>query len=216
MDHFLYKWRIKLKQKVQYLESKVDQQKVNRPNCSEIMKTDSGRKSRYSSLGNIQIADEDRQTHMMEISEDHQVKDEVVIVGDSMIKNIDPRGLSRKNKTLVKSSTSKDIVDFVKPAARRKVKSIILHSGTNDLKQNEPKSIVKQILDIGHVIHSIFPKTKICFSGIIKSSDDNGLKAKVGEVNRLLKIACSEFGFESQRRYIISKTFQQLFTFYLM
>ena len=52
------------------------------------LKRDSGGKSRYSSHGNIQIADEDRQTHMKEISEDHQVKDEVVIVGDSMIKNI--------------------------------------------------------------------------------------------------------------------------------
>ena len=84
---------IKLKQKVQHLESKVDQRKVNRPNSNEIMKSlksDSGGKSRYSSHGNIQIADEDRQTHTKEISEDHQVKDEVVIVGDSMIKNIDP------------------------------------------------------------------------------------------------------------------------------
>ena len=163
------------------------------------LKRDSGGKSRYSGHGNIQIADEDRQTHMKEISEDHQVKDEVVIVGDSMIKNIDPRGLSRKNKTLVESysgTTSKDIVDFVKPAARRKAKGIILHSGTNDLKQNEPKSIVKQILDIGRVIHAISPKTKVCFSGVIKRSDDNELNAKVGKVNRLLKIACSEFGFD--------------------
>ena len=64
------------------------------------LKRDSGGKSRYSSHGNIQIADEDRQTHTKEISEDHQVKDEVVIVGDSMIKNIDPRGLSRKTRLL--------------------------------------------------------------------------------------------------------------------
>ena len=57
---------------------------------------------------------------MKEISENHQVKDEIVIVGDSMIKNIDPKGLLRKNKTLVKTysgATSKDIVDSVKPAA---------------------------------------------------------------------------------------------------
>ena len=77
-----------------------------------------------------------------------------------MMKNIDPRGLSRKDKTLVKSyssARSKDTVDFVKPAARRKAKGIIFHSGTNDLKQNEPKSIVEQILDIGHVIHAISP-----------------------------------------------------------
>ena len=34
------------------------------------------------------------------------------------------------------------------------------------------------------------------FFRVIKRSDDNELNAKVGEVNRLLKIACSEFGFD--------------------
>ena len=56
--------------------------------------------------------------------------------------------------------------------------------------------LVEQILDIGHVIHEISPKTKVCFSGVIKHSDDNELNAKAGEVNGLLKIACSEFGFD--------------------
>ena len=64
------------------------------------------------------------------------------------------------------------------------------------MKQNEPKSIAEQILDIGHVIHAIPPQTKVCFSRVIKRSDDNELNAKVGEINRLLKIACSEFGFD--------------------
>ena len=50
--------------------------------------------------------------------------------------------------------------------------------------------MVEQILDIGHVIHLISPKTKVCFSGVIKRTDDNELNAKVGKVNRLLKIAC--------------------------
>ena len=105
---------------------------------------------------------------MKEISEDHQVKNEVVTVVDSMIKNIDPRGLSRKSKTLVKSysgATSKDIVDFVKPAARRKAKGIMLHSGTNDLKQNEPKSIVEQILNIGQSL----PKRKFVSRGLLST-----------------------------------------------
>ena len=65
------------------------------------MKRNSGEKSRYSSYDNIQIADEDRQTHMKEISEDHQVKDEVVIVGDSMIKNIDSRENSQEKIRLL-------------------------------------------------------------------------------------------------------------------
>ena len=51
-------------------------------------------------------------------------------------------------------------------------------------------------MDIGHVIHSISPKTKMCFSGVIKRCDDNELNVKVGKVNRLLKIAHSEFGFD--------------------
>ena len=55
---------------------------------------------------------------------------------------------------------------------------------------------MEQILDVGHVIQAISPKTKVCFSGVIKRSDDNKLNAKVGEVNRLLKVACSEFGFD--------------------
>ena len=56
---------------------------------------------------------------------------------------------------------------------------------------------MEQILDIGHLIHAISPKRKVCFSEGIKCSDDNELNDKVGEVNRLLKIACSElFGFD--------------------
>ena len=55
---------------------------------------------------------------------------------------------------------------------------------------------MEQILDIGHVIHETSPKTKVCFSGVIKPSDNNELNAKFGEVNRFLKIACSEFGFD--------------------
>ena len=67
---------------------------------------------------------------MKEISEDHPVKAEVLIVGDSMTKNIDPRALSRKNKTIVRSysgATSKDTVDLVKPAARRKQKVLLYY-----------------------------------------------------------------------------------------
>ena len=41
--------------------------------------------------------------------------------------------------------------------------------------------MVEQILDIGHVIHAISPKTKVCFSEIIKRSDDNELNAKVAK-----------------------------------
>ena len=50
---------IKLKQKVQYLKSKVDQRKVNRPNSNEIMKSlrrDSGGKSRSWQYSYIQYS----------------------------------------------------------------------------------------------------------------------------------------------------------------
>ena len=128
----------------------------------------------------------------------NQARDEVIVVGDSIIKNIDPRGLSRRNKTSVKSysgATSQDMIDFAKPAAQRRPKGIIIHAGTNDLRRYETKSILESLLNIAKVIHSISSKTKVSFSSIIKRNDDVQLNVKVNEVNKLLKESCVELGY---------------------
>ena len=94
------------------------------------------------------------------------VEDQVVIVGDSIVKNIDPRGLSKKSKTLVKSYSGarcEDMLDFVKPVARRRPERIIIHSGTNGLWSNETNHIVELLIDISKVVKSISPGTDISF-----------------------------------------------------
>ena len=119
-------------------------------------------------------------------------------MGDSIIKNIDPRGLSRRNRTSVKSysgDTSRDMIDFVKPAARRRPKGIIIHAGTNDLRRYETKSILESLLNIAKVIHWISSETKVSFSSIIKRNGDVQLNIKVNEVNKLLKESCLELGY---------------------
>ena len=112
------------------------------------------------------------------------------MVGDSIVKSIDPRGLSKKCKSLVKSYSGarcEDMLDFVKPVARRRPKRIIIHSGTNDLRSNEANHVVEQLIDISKVVKSILPGTDISFSSIVKRSDATSLNGKIHNVNVLIE-----------------------------
>ena len=178
---------IKLKQKVNYLESR---QKHNM-NCSEKMKINSEKQHKNEKTSSVKTngtANEKAQENNKMDTNEKQARNEVIIVGDSIIKNIDPRGLSRRNKTSVKSysgATSQDMIDFVKPAARRRPV----------LDNFETKSILESLLNIAKVIHSISSETKVSFSSIVKRNDDVQLNIKVNEVNKLLKESCVELGY---------------------
>ena len=118
------------------------------------------------------------------------VEDHVVIIGDSIVKNIDPRGLSKKSKTLVNSYSGarcENMLDFVKPVARRRPKWTIIRSGTNDLRSNEANHIAELLINISKVVKSISPGTDISFSSIIKLSNDTNLDDKIHNVNVHLK-----------------------------
>ena len=60
----------------------------------------------------------------------------VYILGDSMLKHINGRNVSDSMNVKVRShpgATTEDLVDYVKPIARKKPKMLIIHTGTNDL-----------------------------------------------------------------------------------
>ena len=72
---------------------------------------------------------------------------DVVVIGDSITKNIIGKKLSRNqnvNAFSFSGATIDDMVDFAKPVIKRKPKKIILHVGTNNLKMDQPKKIKKQ------------------------------------------------------------------------
>ena len=69
---------------------------------------------------------------------------DVVVIGDSITKNIIGKKLSRNqnvNAFFFPGATIDDMVDFAKPVIKRKPKKIILHVSTNNLKMDQPKKI---------------------------------------------------------------------------
>ena len=98
----------------------------------------------------------------------------IVVLGDSIVKNLTDKGLSKSHDVKVKANpgcNTEDIIDFINPIIRRKPDLIIIHSGTNDLTNeintmNKVKKIVKIFKDLPSK-NSI----KLGFSGIIHRKD---------------------------------------------
>ena len=112
-----------------------------------------------------------------------------VIVGDSMIKNVQGWKLSKQIRTVVKSfsgASVEDMVDYIKPTIKNQPDEIILHVGTNNLKKGNPREIAEKIVDLGHTISLQSPATAITLSSLITRKDNEELAAKVKQVNSVL------------------------------
>ena len=83
-------------------------------------------------------------------AEDHGViksssKKGITIVGDSIIKHVNEREVSRDDSIKIRchpGATTDDIIDYVRPTARKKPDTIIIHTNTNDI-QNEINTFQK-------------------------------------------------------------------------
>ena len=70
-------------------------------------------------------------------------KKEMIIVGDSMITHVNGRDVSRDNSVKIRCHpATTDIIDYVRPTARKKPDMIIIHTGTNDI-QNKVITLQK-------------------------------------------------------------------------
>ena len=114
------------------------------------------------------------------------VKKEVFIIGDSMIKHLNGREVSRNNSVKVRShpgATADDFNDYVRPTVRKKPNLIIIHNGTNDIQNNlnTPQKIRKVISSIKG--YDTDDNIKIALSTIIHQRDHD-FKDKINETNR--------------------------------
>ena len=115
---------------------------------------------------------------------------DVVVIGDSITKNIIGKKLSRNqnvNAFSFSGATINDMVDFAKPVIKRKPKKIILHVGTNNLKMDQPKKIKNKVAGSVDSIKAEHPSIDVAVSSIIFRSDVN---SKIDEVNRRLSSFC--------------------------
>ena len=136
---------------------------------------------------------DNQNTNMNTTKSDKKV---TVIAGDSIIKNLHGWRLSDMNNHVVVKSfpgaTIEDMEDYLKPMIRKEPESIILHVGTNDLKNLSPKQVANGIANLGSQISEESPNTNIVLSSIILRADNPQLAAKAAEANKLINSLCSK------------------------
>ena len=104
---------------------------------------------------------------------------------------------SKKNNVKVithPGSTTEDMLDYIKPIARRKPDTLIIHTGINDLTNglNTMKKVRKLLKVVSEIDKS--EKIKIGFSSVIYRKDKD-LEDERNEVNMKLKKYCESKGF---------------------
>ena len=102
---------------------------------------------------------------------------EVIIIGDSMLNNVNSRGISKSKKVEVLNfpgATSNDILRKIDDVLNRKPESLIVHAGTNDL-TNEI-NLLNNVKKIVTKTKQKSPKTVTSFSNIIIRKDKKNLE----------------------------------------
>ena len=132
-----------------------------------------------------------------------------MVVGDSLVKYLRRQELSTKmNNVKVithPGSTTEDMLDYIKPNARRKPDTLIIHTGTNDLTNsvNTMKKVRKLVKVVREIDES--EEIKVGFSSIIFRKDKD-LEDKRNEVNMKLKKYCEGKGFTFIENDIINES----------
>ncbi len=117
----------------------------------------------------------------------------VVIVGESMLNNIAANGLNRNHNVRVEAhsgASMEDMLDYIKPPARRKPDVVVLHCGTNDFTKGV--NTIPALKEVIKEIKEITPDTQIAISSIVERTDKKVKLKDIEDMNRKLKSLCVE------------------------
>ena len=115
-----------------------------------------------------------------------------VILGDSIVKNIQGHKLGKVvgHRVVVRpfpgATTEDDMRHYIKPTLDKSPDQILLHAGTNDLKNLQPNEVADKVADLVCAVD----KTTIVVSELTTRGDS--LENSVKAVNRRLKQLCLE------------------------
>ena len=148
---------------------------------------------RQQSKGNIQ----DRQPNLDERKDKSEPKatkqrqPNIVILGDSMLKHLNPRRIQQgiDQKVSIKTFPGAgvdEMTHYVKPTLQMKPKHIILHIGTNDLQTKSPDALIKAVTKLGEAITQEISGIELTLSEVITRTDDLQLADKVNIYNNKL------------------------------
>ena len=124
-----------------------------------------------------------------------------VIVGDSMVKYLNAKRLKRSMPTgnqnihveTYRGSTTEAMTHHIKPCLAKQPDQIVLHVGTNDVRDKQPKEIVDGIMKIQDIIKKESPEAVVAVSELIHRNDKAEYSQKVKKVNILLAKACRQY-----------------------
>ena len=111
-----------------------------------------------------------------------------IIAGDSILKHLNSHKMS-KDKKKVKVATFpgcaiRDVHDHIKPFLRKKPDQIIIHVGTNSLRDTEsPSPYCNEIINLVSSIKRDATNTDVVLSSLTARPDDEQLAIQVEEVN---------------------------------
>ena len=122
-------------------------------------------------------------------------RENVIIIGDSMLNNINNRGLSKSKKvTFINhpGATSDVIEEELEATVKEnsKINTLIFHTETNDLTNNI--NTLRSVKKICEKTKKASPNTKIVFSSIIFRKDRRDIEKQRKDVNTRLKNFCKQ------------------------
>lgn len=163
-------------------ESKKNKQAKN----TELRSTNTNSMPNSENVNQEQITQETNTTR--------QTKRKIFIVGDSMLNGLEGHKMSRRNIVKIwplPGANTADMAHHIQPLIRRKPDEVVLHFGTNDLRDSESaQSCAQGIIDLAKSLenHSI----KSTVSALITRSDNKQLEDKRKKVNNNLERLCRE------------------------
>ncbi|XP_063968111.1 uncharacterized protein LOC135157181 [Lytechinus pictus] len=126
-----------------------------------------------------------------------RMKADVLIIGDSMTKQIRPSKLSRRKKVICKTLNGAKIEnacsDACNLAHQCEDSEVIVHLGTNNLKSDESDEIIAKTFSLLDQVHQVPGVKSIAVSTIIhRLNETNRQHAKVEEVNDAIKLSANQ------------------------
>ena len=86
---------------------------------------------------------------------------------------------------------------YLHPSLQLEPSEITLHAGTNDLRDFSPCAVAEKLDDLGNLVSSSSPSTKVTISALTQRFDDESLGKKVTECNKIIK------SFRNQNGWVI-------------
>ena len=125
-------------------------------------------------------------------------KETIIVIGDSMIKNIQPHKMARSlnawvNKISISGMQSSELKYYLQPSLSKNPAAIIIHCGINDLMKSVPLQNIHQ--EIESVINSIkgkLPKCEIYLSSVIHQIRNRNLHVSVDQLNTTFNDVCNK------------------------